>query len=79
MPRDVVAAALRAEGIPVATGVGRLMSDNELFLRRLAYGRAHYPFPDGIEYRPESLPRAHQAPRPRVCGVLPRGVAEHHR
>lgn len=60
VPRDVVAAAVRAEGIPVATGVGRLMSDNELFLRRLAYGRAHYPFPDGVEYRPESLPRAHQ-------------------
>lgn len=58
--RDVVAAALRAEGIPVATSVGRLMSDNELFLRKLAYGRTHYPFSDDVDYRPESLPRAHQ-------------------
>ena len=58
--RDVVAAALRAEGIPVATGVGRLMSDNELFLRKLAYGRTHYPFDDAVDYRPESLPAAHR-------------------
>ena len=58
--RDVVAAAPRFEGIPVATGVGRLMSDNELFLRKLAYGRAHYPFDDAVDYRPESLPAAHR-------------------
>jgi perosamine synthetase len=58
--RDVVAAALRAEGIPVATGVGRLMSDNELFRRRLAYGREHHPFGTVIEYRPETLPNAHR-------------------
>lgn len=41
--RDLVAAALRAEGIPVATGVGRLMSDNELFRRGLLGGRDHSP------------------------------------
>ena len=65
LPRDIVAAALRAEGIPVATGVGRLMSDNELFQRKLAYGRRHYPFATStsdadVDYRPESLPRAHK-------------------
>jgi perosamine synthetase len=58
--RDVVAAALRAEGIPVATGVVRLMSDNELFRRKLAYGRAHHPFGTAVEYRPETLPNAHR-------------------
>jgi perosamine synthetase len=60
VPRDVIAVALRAEGIPVATGVGRLMSDNELFRRRIAYGRQHYPFDVHVEYRPESLPNAHR-------------------
>jgi perosamine synthetase len=45
--RDTVAAALRAEGIPVATGVGRLMSDNELFRRRLADVRFG---PDGVPH-----------------------------
>lgn len=60
--RDVVAAALRAEGIPVATGVGRLMSDNELFQRRLAYGNGHHPFAaaSSVRYDPESLPVAHR-------------------
>jgi dTDP-4-amino-4,6-dideoxygalactose transaminase len=63
--RDAVAAALRAEGIPVATSVVRLMSDNELFRRRLAYGREHHPFAGSavgtrVQYRPEALPRAHR-------------------
>jgi dTDP-4-amino-4,6-dideoxygalactose transaminase len=56
IPRDAVAAALRAEGIPVATSVGRLMSDNELFRRRLAYGRGHYPFP--ADWRVQEVPNA---------------------
>jgi perosamine synthetase len=51
LPRDTAAAALRAEGVPVATGVGRLMSDNELFRRRLA---------SAVSYMPELLPNAHQ-------------------
>ena len=58
LTRDTVAAALRAEGVPTATGVGRLMSDNELFRRRLAYGHRHHPFTDEVEYRPELLPNA---------------------
>jgi perosamine synthetase len=58
--RDTVAAVLRAEGIPVATSVGRLMSDNELFRRRLAYGRTHHPFTSDVAYRPESLANAHR-------------------
>ena len=31
LPRNVVARALRAEGIPVATGVGRLLADHPMF------------------------------------------------
>jgi perosamine synthetase len=42
--RDVVAQVLRSEGVPVASGVSRLMSDNPLFERQLAYGRNHCPF-----------------------------------
>jgi dTDP-4-amino-4,6-dideoxygalactose transaminase len=65
LARDTVAAALRAEGIPVATSVVRLMSDNELFRRRLAYGRSHHPFASAqvgteIRYRPGDLPHAHR-------------------
>ena len=65
LPRDTVAAALRAEGIPVAVGVGRLMSDNELFLRKLAYGRGGAPFSapayrGTVDYRAAALPNAHR-------------------
>jgi len=61
LSRDLVAAALRAEGIPVATGVYRLMSENEIFTRRIAYGWRHRPFSDSaVEYRRESLPVAHR-------------------
>lgn len=42
--RDVVAHVLRSEGIPVASGVSRLMSDHPLFQRQLAYGKNHCPF-----------------------------------
>jgi dTDP-4-amino-4,6-dideoxygalactose transaminase len=42
--RDIVAHVLRSEGIPVASGVSRLMSENPLFQRQLAYGKNHCPF-----------------------------------
>lgn len=42
--RDIVARVLRSEGIPVASGVSRLMSDHPLFQRQLAYGKNHCPF-----------------------------------
>jgi len=35
--RNVIAQVLRSEGIPVANGIARLMSDNPLFQRQLAY------------------------------------------
>jgi dTDP-4-amino-4,6-dideoxygalactose transaminase len=64
--RDTVALALRAEGIPVAIGVGRLMSDNLLFQRKLAYGRQGHPFmpptyQGQVDYDPAKLPIAHLA------------------
>ncbi len=64
--RDTVALALRAEGIPVATGVGRLMSDNLLFQRKLAYGRGGHPFSSPVyhgkvDYDPAKLPNAYLA------------------
>ncbi len=58
--RDAVAAALRKEGIPVATGVGRLMSDHPMFLRKLAYGAAGWPFSNQVDYDPSRLPTAHR-------------------
>jgi len=55
--RDAVAKVLRSEGIPVATGVGKLMSDNQLFKRKLGYGYGGHPFktlirPDSVCYDP---------------------------
>lgn len=42
--RNIVAHVLRSEGIPVASGISRLMSENPLFQRQLAYGKNHCPF-----------------------------------
>jgi perosamine synthetase len=63
--RDAVAMALRAEGIPVATGVGRLLSDHPLFQRKLAFGYDGHPFhctqyKGVVDYGPERLPCAHK-------------------
>ena len=58
--RDAVAAALRSEGIPVATGVGRLMSNHPMFLRRIAYGTSGWPFTSTADYDPARLPVAHR-------------------
>jgi len=62
--RDAVALALRAEGIPVATGIGRLMSYHPLFLRKMAYGYEGFPFHGShyrgnVNYEPKRLPQAH--------------------
>ena len=59
--RDTLVLALRAEGIPVATGVGRLMSDNMLFQRRIAFGSKGFPFTENkTDYSPALLPVAHK-------------------
>ena len=42
--RDLVLDALRAEGIPVGGGYQRLMSENPVFLRKIAYGKNNCPW-----------------------------------
>lgn len=42
--RKKVLAALRAEGIPVGSGYLRLMYENPLFLKKIAYGKNHCPW-----------------------------------
>ena len=42
--REIVIEALRAEGIPVGSGYQRLMPENPMFLKRIAYGKKGCPF-----------------------------------
>ena len=42
--RNKVLEALRAEGIPVGSGYTRLMSDNPIFQRKIAYGKGNCPW-----------------------------------
>jgi perosamine synthetase len=63
--RDTVALALRKEGIPVAVGVGRLMSDHPMFQKKLAFGKQGCPFTchlyEGkVNYDPKLLPESKQ-------------------
>lgn len=44
VPRVKIVHALRAEGIPVGTGYTRLMHENPLFRRRIAFGTKGFPF-----------------------------------
>lgn len=44
VPRARVVQALRAEGIPVGTGYARLMPENPLFTKKIAYGIHRCPF-----------------------------------
>ncbi len=64
LSRNLIARTLRAEGIPLATGVGRLMSGHPMFLRKLAFGRGHCPFSchlhgGNVEYDAAKLPAVH--------------------
>ena len=63
IPRNSVVAALRAEGIPVVSGIPRLMCDHPLFKRKLAYGKKHYPwippiYKGSVDYNKLDLPNA---------------------
>ncbi|MSO54336.1 MAG: DegT/DnrJ/EryC1/StrS family aminotransferase [Rhodospirillales bacterium] len=49
LPRDLFIAAIRAEGIPMGTGYTRLMYENPMFLRRIAYGTKGSPWTDGAD------------------------------
>jgi dTDP-4-amino-4,6-dideoxygalactose transaminase len=42
--REKILAALRAEGIPVGFGYLRLMNENPIFLKKIAYGRDQCPW-----------------------------------
>lgn len=42
--REIIIAALRAEGIPVGTGYTRLMPENPVFMKKIAYGAKGCPF-----------------------------------
>ncbi|GJL54501.1 MAG: hypothetical protein NPIRA02_16330 [Nitrospirales bacterium] len=63
LPRDIFLAAVRAEGIPMGTGYTRLMYENPLFLRRIAYGSRSCPWTcpekeSQVEYRSGQCPVA---------------------
>jgi perosamine synthetase len=62
-PRDVFAAAIRAEGIPVGTGYVRPMYESPTFLRRIALGTHGWPWtagatPSPVTYRKGQCPVA---------------------
>lgn len=55
--RALVLRALREEGVPVGSGYVRLMSENPLFTRRVAYGRRGCPWTcAGEGYTPPTFP-----------------------
>ncbi|MBI2387688.1 MAG: DegT/DnrJ/EryC1/StrS family aminotransferase [Elusimicrobia bacterium] len=61
--RDAVLAAIRAEGIPVGGGYPRLMPENPMFTKKIAFGMDGWPwsgFPHGraMRYRREDYPVA---------------------
>ena len=47
LPRDLLIAAIRAEGIPMGTGYVRLMYENQTFLKKIAFGSSGSPWTDG--------------------------------
>jgi perosamine synthetase len=56
--RDRILAALRAEGIPVGSGYLRLMNENPIFLKKIAYGQDHCPWSCHLYNRPRSYQSA---------------------
>jgi len=59
--RDEIIKMLIAEGIPVSIGYPRLMYQNHLFLKRIAYGRKHFPWNNSdITYRNGDCPVAEE-------------------
>lgn len=50
--RDRILAALRAEGLPVGSGYLRLMYENPIFLKKIAYGQEHCPWSCHLYNRP---------------------------
>lgn len=71
VPREKIVHALRAEGIPAGTGYTRLMYENPLFLKRIAFGSKGFPFTasggdgQGVSYRRGMTPVAEDLVRRR--------------
>ncbi len=57
LERDLFIAAIRAEGIPMGTGYTRLMYENPMFLRRIAFGGGGSPWTDGAQPSPVTYAR----------------------
>lgn len=73
--RNTVAEVLRSEGIPVASGVSRLMSDNPMFQKQIAFGKQHFPFSynqdcDKREYTIPALPNARKLQEEEYLGFF---------
>ena len=61
VPRDVILRAVRAEGIHIGSGYTKLMNENALFQKKIAYGNSNCPwschlYGDEISYATEKFP-----------------------
>lgn len=83
--RQKILAALRAEGIPAGSGYLRLMYENPIFLKKIAYGNGHCPWSCHLynyqrDYRPGDCPKAESLLRDGFIWFYhihrPNGVAE---
>lgn len=53
VPRSVIISAIQAEGVPVGSGYSRLMSENILYTKKIAYGSKGSPWTDvSKQYQP---------------------------
>jgi len=60
LDKDALVKALAAEGIPLLTGFPRLMHENPLFSRKIAYGSKGYPFTKEVKYGTGACPRSEE-------------------
>jgi len=65
---DFLIKAMAAEGIPVTRGYSRLMHENPVFSRRIAYGKGGYPYggprsPEKVKYGRGTCPRSEETNR----------------
>jgi dTDP-4-amino-4,6-dideoxygalactose transaminase len=56
--RDDLVNILAAEGIPVVAGYPRLLHENAIFARRIAYGTGGAPFTEHARYGTGTCPRS---------------------
>ena len=65
VPRDIILQALRAEGIHVGSGYTKLMNENALFQKKIAYGNLKCPwschhYGGQVSYAVEDFPVGHE-------------------